>query len=135
MGAGPRRLLLLATLLLGLLYTHGLSSEGAGGHAVTAMVSGVVATGHAAEAERLPAAGGAAAGSGAHRQRPAPHGAAGHGVEDCLSAQPQQISPLPTPCATRSVVVLVPPLLQAVASAAEAASAPPPSIDSAILII
>ncbi|SPE62098.1 hypothetical protein SNS2_4420 [Streptomyces netropsis] len=134
-GARPRRLLLLATLLLGLLYSHGVSTEGAGGHAVTAMLSGVVATGHTAQAERLPAAGATAAGIGAHRQRPAPHGAAGHGVEDCLSGQPQQIAPLPIPCATRSVVVPVPPLLPAVVSAADAASAHPPSVDSTILII
>ncbi|MFD7234829.1 hypothetical protein ACFWAT_05895 [Streptomyces syringium] len=134
-GARPRRLLLLATLLLGLLYTHGVSTEGAGGHAVTAMLSGVAATGHTVEAERLPAAGATASGTGVHRQRPAPHGAAGHGVEDCLSGQPQQIAPLPIPCATRSVVVPVPPLLPTVASAADAASAHPPSVDSAILII
>ncbi|WP_370423686.1 hypothetical protein AB8O64_35000 [Streptomyces sp. QH1-20] len=112
-----------------------MSTEGAGGHAVTAMLSGVVATGHTAEAERLPAAGVTASGIGVQRQRPAPHGAAGHGVEDCLSGQPQQIAPLPIPCATRSVVVPVPPLLPTVASAADAASAHPPSVDSAILII
>ncbi|MFV8131830.1 hypothetical protein [Streptomyces syringium] len=112
-----------------------MSTEGAGGHAVTAMLSGVVTTGHTTQADWLPAAGATAAGIGAHRQRPAPHGAAGHGVEDCLSGQPQQIAPLPIPCATRSVVVPVPPLLQAVVSAADAASAHPPSVDSTILII
>ncbi|WP_434594106.1 DUF6153 family protein [Streptomyces sp. A5-4] len=84
--AGPLQVFWLAALLLGLLYTHGVSAESAaahgspGGTTTTAMASSPHAD---------------------HEVAPAHHGGgeAEHAAESCVSGQPQQGADLPAPCA------------------------------------
>ncbi|WP_408909807.1 DUF6153 family protein [Streptomyces luteolus] len=87
--AGPLRLFWFAALILGLLYTHGVSSETAAHHvAPSAPSASIAATTSAAQDE--PAA------------PPAGHdgGSTDHAAEECLSGQPQQGVDLPAPCST-----------------------------------
>ncbi|MDI3404165.1 DUF6153 family protein [Streptomyces cavernicola] len=84
--AGPLRLFWFAVLILGLLYTHGVSSETAAHH---------VAPGTSTTAT-------ASAAQDGHAVSPDEHdsGSAEHAAEECLSNQPQQGVDLPEPCST-----------------------------------
>ncbi|MCA6091283.1 hypothetical protein LE181_03750 [Streptomyces sp. SCA3-4] len=101
---GLRRLLWLAALLLGLLYTHGLSAESAEGH-VSAL--------SAASAIQAPAQGGPGPSGPAQRTTGSASGDTagdrcgvqghdghepGHSEQTCMSGQPQHGAGLPLPC-------------------------------------
>ncbi|MET8681945.1 DUF6153 family protein [Streptomyces sp. NPDC004647] len=126
--AGPLHVLWLATLLLGLLYTHGMSAEGAAGHisaAAPAAVQTVSDDGHE---------------DGGHRETadpsvegPAPgghnggHDSSAHPPQDCLSGQPEHGMELPAPCpAPLDAVQTLHAHPAAVTSPIDIASAPPP---------
>ena len=84
--AGPLWLFWFAALILGLLYTHAVSSETAAHH-----VAPSVSTAATTPAEQDEGA-----------VSPAEHddGPADHAAEECLSGQPQQGVDLPAPCST-----------------------------------
>ncbi|MEV0598912.1 DUF6153 family protein [Streptomyces sp. NPDC050315] len=84
--AGLLRVFWLAVLLLGLLYTHGVSGESAAAH----NASGVTA----AASSTAPAA---------HESDPTHHhdeDGTGHTADHCASGQPPNGADLPTPCTT-----------------------------------
>ncbi|NBE50127.1 hypothetical protein [Streptomyces boluensis] len=87
--AGPVRVFWLATLILGLLYTHGVSAESAAHHAAPGLSTTAMASTAPDD----------------HTLAPAGHedGSAEHAAEDCLSGQPQQGVDLPEPCSTALV--------------------------------
>ncbi|MGP3984891.1 hypothetical protein [Streptomyces sp. KR80] len=103
--AGLLRMSWLAALLLGLLYTHGVSGESAAAHMATGPASTAAAAPHAVPAH--PVDGGTASehSDDRHERAPAHHDdEAGHAGPSCLSGKPQQGADLPVPCTTPSVV-------------------------------
>lgn len=134
--AGLLRFSWLAALLLGLLYTHGISGETPAGH----MTAGTAMTATASSHEAHPVGGGTTSESGGEHQESAPaHDGdeTGHAAEGCLSGQPQQGADLPAPCTTPMGVVPLPPAQSwALRSPAESAKASsPPQRDPALLRI
>lgn len=132
--AGPLRICVLAALLLAVLYTHGVSAEGAAGHAHPGAV-GSAAAPHMEE----PAAGGHGhEGPGAHpdglpgdrEDAPGPDHAAHH----CVSGQPEQGVPLAAPCESSLEAVRPPhPYGQAAVRSAGVLRAPPPFSDFTVI--
>ncbi|MGP3925139.1 DUF6153 family protein [Streptomyces sp. 8N616] len=136
--AGLLRVSWLAALLLGLLYTHGVSGESAAAHMSTGSTAASAhASSHAAEVH--PAGGGTPAehSDGHHEPAPADHDdEAGHAGPSCLSGKPQQGVDLPEPCTTPTDVVplAAPTETRALEPAVVSGSAPsPPQRDPAIL--
>ncbi|MFD9207405.1 hypothetical protein ACFVZM_14160 [Streptomyces sioyaensis] len=96
--AGPLRLLWLAALLLALVYTHGVSTEGAAGHTSPVLVTSAAAQAVSDGDER---------GHSAHAEHPTEavaldehddgHDAA-HPATACVSSQPEHGADLPAPC-------------------------------------
>lgn len=92
--AGPLRVMSLAVLLLGFLYTHGVSAETTARH-----ISGVSPS-HTAVVQIAPdgvTAEAAGRESGAAGHHDGGHGASGHPPQNCLSLQPDHGSDLPAP--------------------------------------
>lgn len=95
--AGPWRTWALATLLLALFYTHGVSAESAAGHAHPGASSSVTMTTHDAIAVEHSHDGvGSHSGQRHADQDDAP--ASEHAAHECVSGQPEQGTELPTPC-------------------------------------
>ncbi|MGY5080926.1 hypothetical protein ACWIGX_28180 [Streptomyces nigrescens] len=123
--AGPLRVLWLAALLLGLLYTHGVSTESAAGHTSPMSVSA------AAPASSGDAGHGVPAQHAVEDAVPDEHDGdheAEHPAQDCLSSQPEHGADLPVPCLAPLDAVQLPEPHTAVgmAKSARAVSASPP---------
>ncbi|WP_431046041.1 DUF6153 family protein [Streptomyces sp. P1-3] len=137
--AGPVRVVWLAALLLGLLYTHGLSGESVAGH----MAAGSSVTAASTHTARTHAeVGGTAVAAVADHPEPRlgpghhDHEESGHAAPDCLSGKPQHGIDLPMPCAAPPAAVPSAPAHHgAVMRRGPAETPPPPARDSAILRI
>lgn len=132
--AGSWRLLWLGVLLLGLLYTHGLSGESAAGHMTTGSAATATHSAHPA----VPAGDAVSAHpDGQHQPGPTHHdGEGGHPAQNCLSGDPQQSVDLPLLCLAPLGGVATPGhLTRTVPLAAEAILTPPPSRHSPVLLI
>ncbi|WKX69127.1 hypothetical protein [Streptomyces sp. XD-27] len=138
--AGPVRALWLAALLLGLLYTHGLSGESVAGHMTAGSSVTAAAPVHTAHA-RADGGGTAVAAAADHAEpRLGPghhdHGEPGHAELDCLSGKPQHGIDLPTPCAAPPAAVPSAPVHRGAVTRRGPAETPPPPVgDPAILRI
>lgn len=93
--AGPLRLLCLAVLLLGLVYTHGVSRESAAGHlspvSATLSAEAFADDGEPGASVQPPAEGAARGEHGGGHEGP-------HPAQDCVSSQPEHGAELPAPC-------------------------------------
>ncbi|MBO8191855.1 hypothetical protein ITI46_09225 [Streptomyces oryzae] len=142
--AGPLRLLWLAVLLLGLLYTHGVSAESAAGHidpvsvSPAAQMSSGEAEVHGASAEGVPGtsaehaveAAGCDEHDGGHETA--------HPAQDCVSVQPEPAGELPSPCLAPLDAVQSPLLHKALGrpgSAHDVSASPPLTGISSVLRI
>lgn len=102
--AGPLRLLWLAALLLGLLYTHGLSGESVAAHAAANSVAHDAAPVNA-DASGLTAEAPDAHSDDRHQPGSGHHGESDHAEQDCLTVKPQHNADLSAPCATPRPVI------------------------------
>ncbi|MFI9027762.1 DUF6153 family protein [Streptomyces sp. NPDC053560] len=91
--AGPLRVFWLAALLLGLLYTHGVSGESAAAHAAPGATASASST---VPATQEPAASHHHDGDSHHHDGDG----TGHTADHCASGQPPHGADLPTPCMT-----------------------------------
>ncbi|MFE9023897.1 DUF6153 family protein [Streptomyces sp. NPDC007808] len=136
--AGPWRLLGLVTLLYALVYTHGVSAEGAAGHAHPG--ASALATVHAHEPAHEPARtehshhGSSSHDDGrpgGHHEEPVPD----HAAHQCVSAQPQQGVELPAPCEAPLQAVRPPHAVRLITAPAATPRAPASVLDSTVLRI
>ncbi|MBB1252814.1 DUF6153 family protein [Streptomyces alkaliterrae] len=134
--ARPGQLLWLAALLLGLLYMHGVSAEGAAGHASPLAASATAAQGNPGAGGRTTSAEHAVEGS-------APDGHDGghedaHPSQACVSVPPEHGGDVPAPCLAPLDAVAAPqahPALQRPGPAHAVPASPPLSGTSAVLRI
>lgn len=123
--AGSQGVLWLAALLLGLLYTHGLSAETAVGHASAVTASTAVHTlfgddGHSGAGQR--AAGDAAADAHGDGHK------SGHSSQECVSGQPDRGVDVLVPCLAPLDATASPQASAAMVAASVGTASKPPSL-------